>query len=54
MISDVLADTEAEINRYLNDPVTSHCYKGSVREDITKLLASIAAVRATLDQGEKS
>lgn len=48
MIGDVLADAEAEIRRYLNDPTYTETY-AALRLDSESLLWAMQHVRETLD-----
>jgi hypothetical protein len=49
MISDVLSEMVAEIDRYLGDSVFDRMYEGEVRARIIALRNEVDAVRADLD-----
>lgn len=49
MISDVLAEAIAEIDRYLSDPVFADVYEGALRSDIVELRNKMDGVRERLD-----
>ncbi len=49
MISDMLSNTVAELDRYLNDPVFADAYDGLLHEDLRELRAKIESMRQRLD-----
>ena len=50
MISDVLSDAIAEIQRYLNDPVFSSVYPRNLRDEIERVVEQMEKLRAELDR----
>lgn len=49
MISDVLSEAVAEIDRYLTTPTFSVCYVGEMRQRIRKCRNEMEAIRRVLD-----
>jgi hypothetical protein len=50
MISDVLAEAHAAIQRYLDDPIYTKTYSGDLRAEIERVMAAMDSLRDKLDR----